>query len=157
MGRALGVATIFVACIACARLTSQRATVPPATGPLVAFRLAHQVSAPGRERVEADGRTFYLDRNLAVTEADFRYVEAFVRGDTLYLDHYFTGAGSERMRKVTSENIGKYIAVIIDGRVRSAPVIQSSIGGPHMLGGATIPSAEAERIAEKIRVRWPSP
>src|ERR1700759_3550043 len=41
----------------------------------------------------------------------------------------FNGQGSRRFAEATAQNIGKPFAIVLDGRVISAPVIQTAITG----------------------------
>jgi preprotein translocase subunit SecD len=41
----------------------------------------------------------------------------------------FTADGTKEFEKITSENIGKQLAIVLDGEVKSAPRIQSAISG----------------------------
>jgi len=41
----------------------------------------------------------------------------------------FTPEGTKEFEKITSENIGKQLAIVLDGEVKSAPRIQSAIAG----------------------------
>jgi preprotein translocase subunit SecD len=41
----------------------------------------------------------------------------------------FTAEGTKEFEKITSENIGKQLAIVLDGEVKSAPRIQSAISG----------------------------
>ncbi len=55
-----------------------------------------------------------------------------------YVSMDFKTAGAKRFEEATGANIGKRMAVILDGNVYSAPVIQAKIGGGHAqitLGG----------------------
>jgi len=64
---------------------------------------------------------------------------------TLQLD----GAGSRRFAKVTQENTGKPFAIIVDGKVISAPRINTPIlgGSASISGGFTVQSANELAIA----------
>ncbi|MBV9995319.1 MAG: protein translocase subunit SecD [Caulobacteraceae bacterium] len=55
----------------------------------------------------------------------------------------FNGQGASRFATVTSENIGKRFAIVLDNRVISAPVIQSAIvgGSGEITGNFTVESA----------------
>ncbi len=54
--------------------------------------------------------------------------------------------GAAVMRKVSSRNIGRQMAIVLDGEVMSAPVMQSEIGATGQIcGGFT--QAEAKRLA----------
>ncbi len=55
-----------------------------------------------------------------------------------YVSMDFKAAGAKRFEEATGANIGRRMAVILDGNVYSAPVIQAKIGGGHAqitLGG----------------------
>jgi preprotein translocase subunit SecD len=41
----------------------------------------------------------------------------------------FTPAGAKEFEKITSENVGKQLAIVLDGEVKSAPRIQAAIAG----------------------------
>lgn len=61
-----------------------------------------------------------------------------------------TDAGRKRFAKITRQNIGKRLAIVIDGRVCTAPVIQSEItGGKGQITG-NITDQQAEALAAKI-------
>jgi hypothetical protein len=60
----------------------------------------------------------------------------------------FTESGREQFAEVTRENIGKRLAIVIDGRVYSAPVVMSEISG-----GANITGSFSEQEAEELAKR----
>jgi preprotein translocase subunit SecD len=47
----------------------------------------------------------------------------------------FTEEGSQQFEKVTSENVGKQLAIVLDGEVRSAPRIRQAISGDAVIEG----------------------
>jgi preprotein translocase subunit SecD len=62
-----------------------------------------------------------------------------------------TGEGGERWAQITGANIGKRIAIILDGRVYSAPTVQNKItGGSSQITGATSPE-EANLLAVVLK------
>lgn len=62
-----------------------------------------------------------------------------------------TGEGAERWAQITGANIGKRIAIILDGRVYSAPTVQNKItGGSSQITGATSPE-EANLLAVVLK------
>ena len=61
----------------------------------------------------------------------------------------FNKAGAEKMRAATASNIGKPMAILLDGQVVMAPVVRSPIGGSAVITGK-FTKAEAERMAERI-------
>jgi preprotein translocase subunit SecD len=61
----------------------------------------------------------------------------------------FNGEGSRRFAKVTRDNVGKPFAIILDGKVLSAPVIREPIlgGSAQISGNYTVDSANQLAIA----------
>lgn len=47
----------------------------------------------------------------------------------------FTDEGSRQFEKITSENVGKQLAIVLDGEVRSAPRIKQAISGDAVIEG----------------------
>jgi protein-export membrane protein SecD len=74
-----------------------------------------------------------------------------------YVSMDFKPAGAKRFEETTGANIGKRLAVILDGNVYSAPVIQAKIGGGHaqitLGGGANFNKSmsEAKDLALVLR------
>jgi preprotein translocase subunit SecD len=93
----------------------------------------------GKPTGEKQWRTYYLHKIAQVTgeyldDADVGY-DQYGKPE---VDFTFGRAGEKRFRALTRANVGKRMAVMLDGRIRSAPVIQSEIGarGRITLGGA---------------------
>jgi preprotein translocase subunit SecD len=62
----------------------------------------------------------------------------------------FKSEGADRFYELTSNNIGRLLAVVIDGQVVSAAVIQSAIGGSGQISGKfSVP--EAQQLAMLLR------
>ena len=61
----------------------------------------------------------------------------------------FTEAGSEKLERATRANLGKYLAVIVQGKVISASKIMSPISGSVIISGHFSPD-EAHRIADAL-------
>lgn len=70
----------------------------------------------------------------------------------------FTAKGAQSFRKITADNVGKRLAIIVDGKVLSAPVIREAIsGGKAQITGSLGPK-EAELLAAAIDSgRYPVP
>ena len=72
-------------------------------------------------------RTYVLMHDAALDASD---IASAAQGDddhTLTVD--FTPAGAEKFRDVTADLTGHRLAVLVDGTVQAAPVIQSQISG----------------------------
>ncbi len=67
-----------------------------------------------------------------------------------FIDIKLTDNGSKRFAEVTRQNIGKRLAIVIDGKLYSAPRINSAItGGEAQIAGA-FTKAEAENLAARL-------
>ena len=86
---------------------------------------------------EAGQPVFYLVRREAVvTGRDLKYARAGVDQNN-QPDVQFTlnPAGAERFKRETGRSVGKRLAIILDGRVESAPTINSQIGAEGVITG----------------------
>ena len=77
-------------------------------------------------------RTYYLFRNTEVTGEDVK--DAFVSYDTTegnrpYVAINFNATGGGRFERFTGRNVKRRMAIVLDDRVESAPVVQQKIGG----------------------------
>ena len=65
---------------------------------------------------------------------------------------HFTRDGAEKMRKFSSEHIGKKAAIVFEGKVTNAPVILSAIGSDAMItnGSAGLSEDQTQRILSLV-------
>ncbi|MGD9364831.1 MAG: protein translocase subunit SecD [Desulfobacteraceae bacterium] len=68
----------------------------------------------------------------------------------------FNTKGSRIFAKITEENINKRLAIVLDGEVYSAPVIQSKIVGPGVITG-NYTDESAKNLALILREAFPTP
>jgi RNA polymerase sigma factor (sigma-70 family) len=66
------------------------------------------------------------------------------------IDFVLTPKGREQFARVTRNNIGRRLAVVIDGKVMSAPVIRSEIPGGRGIISGNFTEAEARQLADRI-------
>ena len=59
----------------------------------------------------------------------------------------FNQAGAEAWAKITAANIDKQVAIVLDGRVQSAPVIQETISGGESRISGSFTAAQARQLA----------
>ncbi len=69
----------------------------------------------------------------------------------------FDGEGARIFERITSENVGKLMAIILDGVVYSAPRIQERIGGGHAQITGNFTHDEAAKLAIVLRESLPAP
>ena len=99
------------------------------------------------------GRFLLLSKEAAVTSDDFRDASANI----LPLEHEpcvdfeLTAAGAAAFARLTRDNIGKRVAIVLDGKILSAPVIRSGIAGGRGVITGHFTVAEASRIALLLR------
>lgn len=62
-----------------------------------------------------------------------------------------TSDGGKTFRRITSENVGRQLAIILDGEVRSAPVINETIGGGEANIHGRFSMEEARELAVVLR------
>ena len=67
------------------------------------------------------------------------------------LEFKLTPKGKEQFAKVTRENIGKRLAIMVDGKIVSAPVIAGEISGGRGQISGTYTAQEAMELAAKIK------
>jgi preprotein translocase subunit SecD len=91
-------------------------------------------------KAEEAWRTYYLFGRAEVTGQGIE--DAFVANDPQnnkpYVAINFNGEGADVFRQLTGRNVKRRMAIVLDDRVASAPVIQTEIGGGHCqitLGG----------------------
>ncbi|MFC1853118.1 protein translocase subunit SecD [candidate division CSSED10-310 bacterium] len=98
------------------------------------------------------GRWFYLlEKEAKITGSDLE--SAFVGTDEYGLpgvDFVLKGAGATKFRRLTSRNIGRDLAIVLDGQVQSAPRIQSTIGKRGQITG-NFSAEEAQDLSLVLR------
>ena len=124
-----------------------RSAVRPASVP------AGRLSFPSMD-VDADGEPLIwhmLRRDVVVSGENLVQASATFSEGQPVVSFTFDGVGGQNFGRVTSENVGGYLAIILDGQVISAPRINSPIlGGSGIIeGGFTV--QEASDLALLLR------
>ena len=105
------------------------------------------VVQPGAD-AKAD-QTLYVQKKVLLDQTDLKSASVITNqpAGKPRIHITFTDAGAKRFAKVTRQNIGKRLAIIIDGRLYSAPTIRSEIrGGQAQISG---------NFSERKRMTWP--
>ena len=97
-------------------------------------------------------KTLYVQKKVLLDQTDLKSASVITNqpAGKLRIDITFTDAGAKRFAKVTHQNIGKRLAIIIDGRLYSAPTIKSEIRGGQAEISGNFSEAEAQDLATKI-------
>lgn len=98
----------------------------------------------GYELLELEKKSILLHKEAVIVGADL--AEGSVGFDTYGIAEVrlqFTGVGAKKFAKVTEENVGKQLAIVLDGKVMSAPQIREAIasGQAQISGNFTLEEA----------------
>ena len=96
---------------------------------------------------------FLIKKRAALTGANL--TDARVEIDSRYSEPYvsikFDGKGARTFAKVTAENVKRRLAIVLDNRVYSAPVIQEKIAGGRAQITGNFTTEEARDLAIVLR------
>jgi preprotein translocase subunit SecD len=120
----------------------------------VGYGVVYDTDPNTLKQTEAGWRTYYLYNKAEITGDMLRDAQAVPdqsnRGlGGWYVALTFTEAGGDRFEEITGANIKRRFAIILDGKIASAPVIQSRIAGGH--ASITLGSSETESQLEEAR------
>jgi preprotein translocase subunit SecD len=95
---------------------------------------------------------FYLVRREAVvTGRDLKNARAGVDENNQPAVHFtLTPTGADKFKRETGRNIGRKLAIILDGQVASAPVIRGQIGGEGQISGA-FSAQQVDELSKVLR------
>ena len=118
------------------------------------LRLAQEIPGEGLSEaiVEHTDKKIYLFKEALITGKDL--IEArVVEDEALFrVDVVFTPEAAQRMARASQEHIGKPIAIMVDGKVLSAPIVRSMFSDRAAIAGS-FTREEAESLANRIRSR----
>jgi preprotein translocase subunit SecD len=111
---------------------------------------AMTVVRPGADAKTAE--TLYVQKKVLLDQTDLKSASVITNQPPgkPRIQITFTDAGAKQLAKVTHQNIGKRLAIIIDGRLYSAPTIKSEIRGGQAEISGNFSEAEAQDLATKI-------
>jgi len=113
---------------------------------------ASQIANPKYEALpDAQGRTYLIDREVALsgdllTDANPTYHESQPA-----VSFRFNEAGTKKFAKLTAENIGKIFAIVLDGKVITAPRINGAINQGSGVISGSFTTQEANELALLLR------
>ncbi|MDR2054751.1 MAG: protein translocase subunit SecD [Desulfovibrio sp.] len=106
-------------------------------------------SASGQESAE---KRIALERDVMLTGEDVADARPnFDRMNQAYVMLNFNSRGGRVFEQVTGENVGRRMAIVLDGKVYSAPVIRDRIGGGRASISGNFTTAEAQDLAIVLR------
>ena len=122
------------------------------------FRLVADKAGPDTETVAAanpvEGRSDYLlEKKILMSGGAVG--DARVRPGTQiegpYVELMMTDTGARSFEQITSENVGRNLAIVLDGKVASAPVIREKIAGGKASISGNFDIKEARDLAIVLR------
>src|SRR5579872_1766981 len=120
----------------------------------VEFRRAEKEAAEGltEATVEGSKEKIYLHKTADLTNEDIAEVKA-TQDDSKRpaISITLTKDGSAKMKKVTEEHLRKPLAILVDGKVISAPVIQTAIAEGEVLITGNFTKEELETLVKQIQ------
>lgn len=129
-----------------------------ANAPYIALHLAYPDSAAGRQRAQHGDSAIYLARDPILSDNGLASVDALARpGKSLILEVHCLPAACAHFAATTGQHVGSQLAVVVASQVRGLAQIAMPVGSR---GSLTIAvdafGADAERIAQQVRSRWPA-
>lgn len=117
------------------------------------FRLAKAEKTDGFDEAKVGDMTIWMSKQAALANADIMSARA-EENDIDGVTHHvvlvnLTEAGGRKMLELTDKNRGSLIAIVIDGKVLSAPRINERIKDRAQIT-AKFTRAEAENLAKRI-------
>lgn len=104
---------------------------------------------PGQTRQD---RKIAVEKDAMLTGEDVSDARpAFDQMNKAYVTLNFNNRGGRIFERVTGENVGKRMAIVLDGKVYSAPVIRERIGGGRASISGNFTTAEAQDLAIVLR------
>lgn len=109
---------------------------------------------PGHRRGQYDEKIFYLIPSFTpLSGKNFKTASVGFGGEMgteLCVNFEFDEDGGKRMHELTSENIGRLLAIVLDGEVIQAATIRSAIGARGSISGS-FRSEEASNLAKLLK------
>ena len=90
--------------------------------------------------------------NVVLTGSDLKDARAQIsQGNQAVVGLEFNSVGADKFADLTAKNIGKQIAIVLDGEVLTAPVVQEAITGGRAQISGSRSIEDAERLAILLR------
>ena len=119
-------------------------------------RLAERKPAPGLKeaKIAGTGDLIYLHDEVIVTNSDIAQAKVIpqANGSDFSIGVTLNPAGAKKMHTFTESHIGKLAAILIDGEVVAAPVVNSPIAESAVIDGH-LTKKEAEKIVAGMIIR----
>ena len=103
-------------------------------------------------QLEKEAGMIAVDKDAVLTGEDVSDARpAFDNLNQSYVSLTFNSRGADVFERLTAENVGKRMAIVLDGKVYSAPVIRERIGGGRASISGNFTTDEANDLAIVLR------
>lgn len=102
------------------------------------------MTLPGSER------PVYVSEQVVLSNTDVKSASVYFGQYGVEIHIVFTEIGAERFACATEQNIMRPLAILVDGRLLSAPIVRERITGGTAVISGNFTMQEAERIADGI-------
>jgi len=102
---------------------------------------------PGWQRMDVEGRAVWINPTPALSSSDIQGAEPAT--DRIYgnfVKVVFTDSGARKMRELTTAQMNKPIAIVLDGKVISAPKVRSVISNDGIITGKPPEGLSIEQV-----------
>ncbi|MBI3411093.1 MAG: hypothetical protein HY040_22390 [Planctomycetes bacterium] len=117
----------------------------------VEFRRAE--TEPAKDLTEAvipgSNKKIYLHKTTEITNADIAEARAAKDNGKSAVEIVFTAEGAKKIADLSKAHTGKPLAILLNGKVLSAPTIRDPIGPRAMITGELTP-ADVDRIVKGV-------
>ncbi len=116
--------------------------------------VAEASAEPGAGCKRGAGRTVKLDKKVILTGADLENAQAAFDQTTAepIVQFKFSGKAGKTFADYTTQNVGRYLTIVLDNEVISSPVIRTAItGGSGVISGGFRSIEEARDLAVLLR------
>ena len=116
------------------------------------FRIAEDEPAPNLTEMvfEPTGETFYLHNKVLVNQHDVESAAVVNQQGRPTVELILTSEGAKKFEELTAQNVGKRCAMVLNGKLLSAPTIRDTISGGRAIINGIFTEAEAEDIAKGL-------
>jgi SecD/SecF fusion protein len=117
------------------------------------FRAADEQPGPGLTEMALPGsdRKLHVDSQVLLANDAIRSARARRgEGDAWQIEIAFTEAGAARFAEITDAAVGRPLAILIDSKLVSAPVVRERIESSKAVITGAFNEAEARRIAQGL-------
>jgi preprotein translocase subunit SecD len=121
----------------------------------VEFRLAEIEPDEGLTEMTISGseEKFYLHDEVLLTNADIAFALASSWENRPVVELTLTQPGGDKFARITRDNIGRRIGILVDGKLINVPIIRAPIEQGKAIIDGNFSEEEANRIASGIMLK----